>query len=132
MILPSHAICCMFVSMSMSRSINYECAKFRGSRVSSDVVPLCLRAFVGISWGPNFFLVGISWVQSFFSLVFRGSKIFLVGIRGSEIFSSGYFAGPKFSLVGDFVIFSFWPHEKMWHRNISQTPFSIPNRFQQL
>ena len=102
MILPSHAICCMFVSMSMSRSINYECAKFRGSRVSSDVVPLCLRAFVGISWGPNFFLmgiswgpnfflmgiswdpnfflVGISWVQSFFSLVFRGSKIFLVGI----------------------------------------------------
>ena len=100
MILPSHAICCIFVSMSMSRS--YECAKFRGSRVSSDVVPLCLRAFVGISWGPNFFLmgiswgpnfflmgiswdpnfflVGISWVQSFFSLVFRGSKIFLVGI----------------------------------------------------
>ena len=91
MILPSHAICCIFVSMSMSRSINYECAKFRGSRVSSDVVPLCLRAFVGISrvpnfflmgisWGPNFFLVGISWVQSFFSLVFRGSKIFLVDI----------------------------------------------------
>ena len=72
--------------------------------------------------GPRYFLVGISWVQSFPSWVYRGSKIFF----------RGYFVGPKFSLVSNFVNFSCWPQEKKWHRNISQTPYSIPNRSQQL
>ena len=58
----------------------------------------CLR---GYFVGSEYFLVGISWVQSLFSWVFRGSKIF----------SRGYFAVPKFSLVGNFVTFSCWPHE---------------------
>ena len=96
------------------------------------LVSSCYRAFVGISWvqiffswvfrgskifsrgyflDPKFFLVGISWVQNFFSWAFCGSNIF----------SRGYFVGPKFSVVGNFVIFSCWPHEKKWHRNISQT-----------
>ena len=127
----------------------FECAKFRGSRAIVGLVglvglvPSCYRAFVGISWaqyfflwvfrgsqvfccgyfvGPRFFLVGISWVQDFFSWVFRGSKIF----------SREYFMVLKFSLVSNFVIFSCWAHAKKWHRNISQTSCSIPNRFQQL
>ena len=40
--------------------------------------------------GPKFFLVGISWVQSSFLWVFRGSRSF----------SRGYFVGLKFFLVG--------------------------------
>ena len=77
----------------------------------AGLVPLHHRAF-GYFVGPNFFLVGISWVQSFFSWVFRWSKIF--------------------SRVENFVNFSCWPPEKKWHRNMSQTLHSIPNRFQQV
>ena len=61
-----------------------ECAKFCGW---CGNVPSCLcRYFVG----PNYFLVGISWVQIIFSWVFRGSKMF----------PCRYFEGPKFFLVG--------------------------------
>ena len=98
----------------------------------AGLVPLHHRAF-GYFVGPNFFLVGISWVSSFLLWVFRGS----------QSFSSGYFVGPKFFLVGirwskifsrveNFVNFSCWPPEKKWHRNMSQTTYSIPNRFQQV
>ena len=46
------------------------------------LVPLCHRAFAG----PKFFLMGISCVQNFFSLVFRGSKNFYRGyiLEGRE------------------------------------------------
>ena len=64
-------------------------------------VPSCHRAFMGISC-----------VQNLFSWIFCWSKIF----------SCGYFERPKFSLVGIFI-FTCWPHEKKWHRNISQTTF---------
>ena len=79
-------------------------------------------SFRGYFLGPKFFLVGISWVQNIFSWAFHRFKTF----------SRGYLVGPKFSLVGNFVIFSCWPHKKKWHRNISQTTYSISNRSQQL
>ena len=63
----SDAIECLYLEISTKTSKNIECAKFRGLcaiAVLAGLVPLCHRAFVGISWVPNFF----SWV-------FRGSKI---------------------------------------------------------
>ena len=73
---------------------------FRGSKVFSR----------GYFVSSNFFLVDISWVQSFFSWVFHGFEIFSRGLwvqnifawvfRGSHVFSRGYFAGPNFFLVG--------------------------------
>ena len=59
----------------------------RGSGESSAIAPSCL---CGYFVGPNFFLVGISWVSNFFLWVFRES----------QSFSSGYFVGQKFFLVG--------------------------------
>ena len=59
-----------------------ECGKFRGSRAIVGLVglvPSCYRAFVGNSW-----------VQNFFSWVFRGSKSF----------SRRYLVDLKFFLVG--------------------------------
>ena len=111
--------------------------------------------------GPNNFLEGISWVQNFFSWVFRGlqffsrgfsvrQKFFLVGnslikdffswiFRWSMSFSHVYFVGPKFFRVGSksslviyFGIFSCWQHEKKRQRNISETAYYFPDRFQQL
>ena len=83
--------------------------------------------------GSKYFLVGISWVPNFFSRVFRGSKVLSRGhFVQPKFFSRRYFVEPKFSLVINFVIFSCWLHEKKWHRNISQTSCSIPNRFLQL
>ena len=71
------------------------------------------------SWVQNIF----SWVPIFLSWVFRGSPFFLLG---------NYFVGPRFSLEGNFVILSSWWNEKKWHRNISETTYIIPNRFQEL
>ena len=50
--------------------------------------------------GPKYFLAGISWVQSFYSLVFRGYRFFSCLFRGSEVFSHRYFLGLKLFLVG--------------------------------
>ena len=47
--------------------------------------------------GPKFFLVGILWVQSSFSWVFRESRIF----------SRGYFVGLKFFLAGILWVLNF-------------------------
>ena len=69
-----------------SRTEIIECAKFRGSRAIVGfvgLVPSCLR---GYFMSPKLFLVGISWVKSFFSWVFRESKVF----------SRGYFVGQNF------------------------------------
>ena len=61
---------------------NTECAKFGWS---CDIEVLCVLCDCDIEpsyvfHGSKIFFVGISWVQSFFSWVFRGSpKIFLVG-----------------------------------------------------
>ena len=125
---------------------SYECGKLLRSRatvVLVGLVPSCHQAFVGVSWVQNFF----SWVFRRFKLFSRGYfvglNVFHVGVlcvqffftwvfRGSKVFSSRYFVGSKFPFVGNFVIFSFWAHEKNWHRNISQTSYSIPNRFWQL
>ena len=63
----------------------------------AGLVPLHHRAF-GYFVGPNFFLVGISWVSSFLLWVFRGS----------QSFSSGYFVGPKFFLVGISLVQNFF------------------------
>ena len=80
--------------------------------------------------GPNCFPVGISWVQKFFSRVFRdsqffsrgyflGQRFFLVGISEvkdffswvflrSKIFSRGYLVGPDFFSRDYFVAPSFF------------------------
>ena len=115
--------------------LNFTC--HRGCRGSSVILSSCLREYfvglkyflVGISWSQSFFLVGISSVQRFFTWVFRDSKIF----------SRRYFVGPKFFLVGlkfslvdNFVIYSCWPHEKKKHGDISETAYSFPDRFQQV
>ena len=55
---------------TLSILLSMECAKFCGS---CGNVPSWL---CGYFVGPNYFLVGISWVQSIFSWVFRGSKMF--------------------------------------------------------
>ena len=84
-----------------------EYAKFRRSRAIASLVGLVDRAFVG----PKFFLVGILWVQNFFSWIFCGSKIFsrgyfvgpkffLGGITWIQLYSRGYIVGPKIFLVG--------------------------------
>ena len=61
--------------------------------------------------GPNFFLVGISWVKNIFLWVYCGFQIFSCGyfhwvqnfflwlFRGSPIFSRGYFVDTKYFLV---------------------------------
>ena len=72
------------------------------------LVPSCHRAFVGFSW-----------VQNFFSWVFRGNKFFLVGISRvrnffswvfywSKFFSRGHFVGRKFFLVGFLSVRNFF------------------------
>ena len=94
-----------------------------GCRGSSAIVPSCPPGyFVSL----KFFLVGISWVQNFFSWVFFGSKFFSCGyfvgskffswvflgfknfsprvFRGSKIFSCGYFVGPNFFSRGYVVV----------------------------
>ena len=82
-----------------------ECAKFRWSRAIVGLVSLvksCLcGCFVGLMFfsrgnfvGPKLFLVGISWVQIFFSWIFRVS----------EDFSRECFVGPIFFMVAKFVI----------------------------
>ena len=106
-----------------TKIVKGECAKFRGLCAIvglGGLVPLRHRDFVGISWVPNFF-----------SLVFRGSQIFPRGISWVQSFFSWVFRGSKISSrVENFVNFSCWPHEKRWHRNISQTAYSVSNRFQ--
>ena len=59
--------------------------------------------------GLNFFLMGVSWVQNFFSWVFHGY----------ELFSRGYFVGPKFFRV-DFS----WVHFFIVANNVIQK-FSV-------
>ena len=108
-----------------------------GCRGSSAIVPSCLPGYFVSS---KFFLVGISWVQNFFSWVFLESKFFsrgyflgpnffLVVFRrfknfsggcflGSKIFSEGYFVGPKFFLVGILWVQIFFLVGILWVQNI--------------
>ena len=58
------------------------------------LVPLYHRTFVG----PNFLLVGTSWVRRFSRGYFLVWKVFLVGILWVQYFSHGYFVGPKKSI----------------------------------
>ena len=74
--------CCLFRTAFGKSMINFVSRMPWWVLVSLEVS--WHRAFVGISWVPNFF----SWV-----------------FRGSQIFSSGYFVGPNFILVGNFVVF---------------------------
>ena len=64
---------------AQTRSDITECIKFRRSRA---IVPLCLPGPEIFSCGyfvaPKVFLVGISWVQNFFSCIFCGSNFFFV------------------------------------------------------
>lgn len=63
-----------------------KCAKFNESLAivgSSSIVPSCLP---GQFVGPEFVLVGISWVSIFSSGYFMGPKFFPVGISGVQNF----------------------------------------------
>ena len=90
---------------TLSKLLSMECAKFCGS--CGNVPSYLCGYFVG----PNYFLVGILWVQNIFSWVFRGFKLFsrgyfvgpkyfLVGISWVQIIFSWVFLGPKYFLVG--------------------------------
>ena len=99
----------------------HECAKFLGSRAILSlvgVVPSCHRAFVGISWFPRCFLVGISLVQKLFSWVFCGSNSFLVAnfvIQRLPVVGCMRKNGRKQKYISAFP-----------------SAYSVPNRFQQL
>ena len=108
----------------------------------------------GYFLGPNIFLVGISWVQNYFSWVFRGSRFFLSWIfRGSKYlnisflmgiswvrdFFSWLIHGFNFSLMVNFLIQRLSiagcmrkSDRKRRYVKRSQTVYFIPNRFQQL
>ena len=101
-----------------------------GSCGSSAVVSSCLRGctLVGIRVTevfslrylvcPKFFLVGISWVQIFFSWRFLGFNFFVVA---------------NFVIQGLSVVGCMRKSErKQKYINTSQTAYFIPNRFQQL
>ena len=68
---------------------DYECAKFRGSHTIASLVGQVLSCHCAYM-GRKYFFVGISWVSSFFWLVFRWC----------QIYSRWYFMGPLFILVG--------------------------------
>ena len=108
----------------------------------------------GYFLGPNIFLVGISWVQNYFSWVFsrsrfflswifRGSKYlnisFLMGISWVRDFFSWVIHGFNFSLMVNFLIQRLSiagcmrkSDRKRKYVKRSQTVYFIPNRFQQL
>ena len=77
----------------------------RGSRGSCATVPLwvfCESIFFSQMYlvSPKFVHMGISWVQNFFSLVFRGSKNCpSKQFVDPKFFSLGYFISLKFYLV---------------------------------
>ena len=95
-----------------------ERAKFLGSCAMVGMlglVPSCHRAFLGpkafhgffvsskcslffiFYWGSEFFHVGISWIQIFFSWVFCGFNFFSFSLfRVFKFFSFGYFLDPNF------------------------------------
>ena len=88
---------------------------------------------------PKLFLVRISWVQTFFSWVFRWYKDFSCEyFVGPNFFFPLYFVGPIFFLSANFVIQRFSVvgcMERVTENkyiNTSQPVYSIPKRFQQL
>ena len=85
-------------------SISLVSLVLSGCRGSSAIVPSCPPGYFVSS---KFFLVGISWVQNFFSWVFFGSKFF----------SCGYFVGSKFFLVGISWVQKFFPKGISWVQN---------------
>ena len=60
---------CLLVLLKYKNRIVKECAKFPGSRA--------IVGIVGLVPSFNHAFLGISWVEIFFSWVFRGSKVFL-------------------------------------------------------
>ena len=132
--------------MERIKHIRWESAKFHGS--------CAIVALVGLVSSLHRDFVGISWVQNFFSWLFRGPKTFsrgyFVGLKcGSEIFSHGYFVGQNFFLVSiswihliscrwfrDSKILSCWLHEQEWkkqqYKNTSETTCFFLNWFKQL
>ena len=104
------------------------CVQCHRAIMSSWVSSGSKNIFSWLLMEPKFLSKFLSF-SHFFWLVFRGSKILTRGYFGGSNF---FLVGLKFSLVCNFVIFSCWPHEKNWHRNMSETTYSFPNRFQQL
>ena len=136
-----------------------------GSRGSSAIVASCLcccfegpkffRYFVGRKFFSSGYFVnleGLSWVQKFFSWLFRGSKffssgyfvnpkffsrvfrgpkVFLLVISWVQIFFSGVFRGSKIFCRGYFVVQRFsvfgcmrMSDRKQKHINTSKTAYS--------
>ena len=102
----------------------WECAKFRGSRAIGGLVglvPSCNRAFVGISWDQNIFLVGTRWSETFSRGYFVGQNFFLKSILWAQFFPYRWFR--------DSNILGCWLHEQEWqkqkYKNTSQTTYSF-------
>ena len=81
-------------------TVTIKCSKFWES---CAIVLMSHRVFAR----PKLFNVGFSWVQSFFSWLFCGSKIF----------SRGFFVGPKFFLIGFCVGAKFFLVVISWVQN---------------
>ena len=104
-----------YFGKSCSILIIYECTKFGGTSLVWIFFLWIFRESqtfsLGYFMGPNFFLVGISWVKNIFLCVYCGFQIFSCGyfhwvqdfflwlFRGSQILSRGYFVGTKYFLV---------------------------------
>ena len=87
----------------------------------------CHRVIVA-SWvfrGFKIFLVGISWVQHFFSWVFHGFKIFLVGISLVQNLFSLVFHGSKIFFVGILWVQNFF----LWVFSGFKNFFSLVPKF---
>ena len=101
---------CNFVKIRLIFNIFYcawECAKFRRSRAVVGLVGLGQSCQRGYFVGPKFFLVGISWVQNFFSGISWVWNFSLEYFMGPK-FSCGCFVGSKFSRGYSWVRIFFW------------------------
>ena len=152
---------CYFVFWWVFRGLEiFSCEYFVGPNFFFVGISWVPMLFSWLFVGPKCFVWVFRRSKMFYSCVVRGSKKFVSWVfRGFQIFSRGCFVGPKlflvvfcgykiflvgiswakfflvlskFSLVGNFVLFRCQTYEKKQRRNISETSYSISNRFQQL
>ena len=109
---------CLLVLLKYKNRIVKECAKFPGSRA--------IVGIVGLVPSFNHAFLGISWVENFFSWVFRGPKVFFSWVsRGSSSFFAAYFVIQRFPVFGCVRK----SDRKQKYIKRSQTGYPIPNWF---
>ena len=105
------------------------------SVLSCAFVPLCYRAFVGISWVQIFYSYVFRLPKYFSRRYFVGPIFFLEIISWVQKFFSWYFVGPTFFFKGNFMIQEFLllgsmrrcDRKQLIHKYISNRVFkSIP------